>query len=112
MKLFNDVQEGQLVMAKIQSACGQGIWCWLANGAVAIVPLTEVHDAFVPNALEGLKPGAFVRAAISHIPEKGGKMKLTLRMSKGATHPGEILLLIMTTGLSLVCSQLCFCCCW
>lgn len=82
------MQEGQLVMAKVQSANGQGIWCWLANGAVATAALTELHDAFVSNALEGFQVGKFVRAMVAKVPSKGGKLKLSLRSSQGAVHSG------------------------
>lgn len=75
-------------MAKVQSASGQGIWCWLANGAVATAALTDLHDSFVLNALEGFQVGKFVRAMVLKIPPKGGKLKLSLRSSQGAAHAG------------------------
>lgn len=116
------VQEDQLVMAKVQSASGQGVWCWLANGAVATAALTELHDAFVPNALEGLQAGTFVRAAVAQLPGKGGKLKLTLRSSQGALHAGvqipqldcfQHVLCQASSGLTwstYLCLQTMFCC--
>lgn len=92
------LQEGQLVMGKVQSASGSGVWCWLANGAVATASLTELHDQYVPNALQGLKPGTFVRAAVAKLPSKAGKLKITLRQSRGCSHSGTCTLPQLISG--------------
>lgn len=59
------MQEGQLVMAKVQRCGGAGVWATLADGSCTSVQLTDLHDKFVPNALEGLKSEQIVRAKVT-----------------------------------------------
>lgn len=59
------VQEGQLVMAKVQRCSGAGLSVSLADGSRGRVQLTDLHDKFVANALQGLKPEQVVRARVT-----------------------------------------------
>jgi predicted RNA-binding protein with RPS1 domain len=112
------VQDGRLVMARVQRCSGAGVLLTLPDGSRSLVPLTDLHDKFVHNALEGLKMGHIVRARILESgaaevdPENAGdgnngsarksgeqgagkehqvarKMRsLTLRQSAGCHHAG------------------------
>lgn len=79
-------------------------WCRAGSGVLVAlgadisgrVPLTELHDALVPNAVEGLKPGQAVRASVLQAANSTGPSKkagrhqllLSLRPSKGGAVAG------------------------
>jgi hypothetical protein len=83
------VQAGHLTMAQVKSTSGAGFICHLADGSNAIAALTSLHDMFVPNALENVRPGAIVRAFIARgRPDDKGRLPLSLHQRDGASHAG------------------------
>ena len=67
MRKCESVQEGQLVMAKVQRCGGAGLVASLPDGTRGVVALTDLHDKFVANALEHLMPNMIVRARITEV---------------------------------------------
>ena len=55
------------MMAKVQRCVGGGVWLSLADGTRGTVALTDLHDSFVANALERLKPDMIVRARVTQV---------------------------------------------
>lgn len=84
-------QTGELVMGRIKSVSGRGVQCELANGSSASVALTDLHDAFVPNALLRLAVGVFVRGRVKANPTSEGDRRvwLSLRQEAGGQHAGH-----------------------
>jgi predicted RNA-binding protein with RPS1 domain len=119
------VQDGQLVMAKVQRCNGTGVLLTLPDGSRGLVRLTELHDQFVHKALKGLEMGQIVRARFLESgtaevdPENAGdgnnrsarksgeqgagkenqvarRMRsLTLRQSAGCHHAGAVTCVLM-----------------
>lgn len=82
------MQAGQLVMGEVKSCAGAGVTVHLASG-LGFCPLTSLHDAFVPSALEGLSPGQFVRGSIAAAErDDKGRWPLSLRQADGGAHAG------------------------
>jgi hypothetical protein len=77
-------------MGCIKSVSGRNVQCVLANGTTATVALTDLHDAFVPNALLHLEVGGYVRGRIKAHPagDDAFRLLLSLRQSDGGTHAG------------------------
>ena len=90
---------GSLVMGRITGAkgCG-GLLVTLGGKASGRVALSDIHDTWVPNALEGLEQGAFVRCCVLGVEEAGAKgalvpggqrrLQLSLRPSRGGAVSG------------------------
>lgn len=82
-------EEGQLVMAEVKSVAGACVVCTLANGVHAAAALTCLHDTFVPNALEGVRPGAVVVGKVLAGGQDGkGRIALSLQQRDGGKHAG------------------------
>jgi hypothetical protein len=83
------VQRGQLVMATVRTLSGACAVFQLADGSMATASLTSLHDTFVPNALQGITVGAFVRASVVNGQRDGkGRLQLSLQQRDGASHLG------------------------
>lgn len=80
-----DVQAGALVMGRVAGVSGAGVRVQLA-GKAGRVAVTDVHDAWVANALEGIKEGVFVRARVLSMED--GRPVLSLRPSQGGKVAG------------------------
>ena len=82
-------EDGQLVMAEVKSVAGACVVCTLANGVHAAAALTCLHDTFVPNALEGVRPGAVVVVKVLAGGKDGkGRIALSLQQRDGGKHAG------------------------
>jgi hypothetical protein len=80
---------GQLVIGKITAARGSGVLVQLGWHALGIVALSDIHDAWSDNALQGVQEGAFVRARVlDGPPDARGRVRLTLRASEGGLIEG------------------------
>ena len=81
-----------MVMGKVTVMSGRGVRIALTNGSVGSVALTDLHDKFVPNALEGLVGCPYVRACIlpAGPSDKPGSLRLSLKQSDGAAHAGML----------------------
>lgn len=85
-----------LTAASCLCRAGSGVLVALGADIAGRVPLTEIHDALVPNAVEGLKPGQAVRANVLQAAHSSGPSKkagrhqlsLSLRPSKGGAVAG------------------------
>jgi hypothetical protein len=89
--LFCAMQAGDLVMAQVKSIAGSCIVCHLADGSRATAALTSLHDMFVPNALQGIRVGAVVRAKVaSSALDDKQRVPLTLQQRHGASHSGTL----------------------
>lgn len=92
---------GRLVMARVAGVGGSGVRLHLGGRVFGNVTLTDVHDAWVGNALAGLEENNFVRAAVLAVtPAQTSsatanssaalpRIALTLRTSHGGCIPGE-----------------------
>ncbi|BDA47226.1 probable protein RRP5 homolog [Coccomyxa sp. Obi] len=99
---YDPVEAGALVNGQITQVSGTGVRVHLAGHASGHVPVTDIHDSFVPNAIEGIEVGDFVRCrVIGQAEAKGvnnsgrekregqeGVWQLSLRPSQGAWREG------------------------
>lgn len=86
-------------MAQVKSISGACVVLTLADASTGVVPLTALHDTFVPNALKGLAAGDYVRAAVTAgARDSKNRLPLSLQQRDGAIHPGAA-----TPVLSLFC---------
>lgn len=76
----------------MKALSGRGVRAVLANGAIAHCALTDLHNAFVPNALEGLAVGSFARARVVAPAAGDAPLRITLKQSEGCAHAGAQLL--------------------
>lgn len=79
-------------MCQVKALSGRGVRAVLANGAIAHCALTDLHNAFVPNALEGLAVGSFARARVVAPAAGDAPLRITLKQSEGCAHAGAQLL--------------------
>lgn len=81
-----ELPAGSLAIGKVLETSGSGVRIQLSHKRVGRAALTDLHDAWVPNALKGIKEGMFVRAHIEKYD--GERAVLSLRPSKGGIIPG------------------------
>jgi hypothetical protein len=76
------------VVGEVKSCTGAGVVVHLVKG-LGFCPLTGLHDQFVPNALEGISAGQFVRAQVqSESLDSKGRIPLSLKQKDGGEHAG------------------------
>jgi rRNA biogenesis protein RRP5 len=78
---------GSLMLGRVAAAPrGSGVLVVFGprRGEAGVVAVTDLHDRWVPNALEGLAAGAYVRASVLPGARDGhGRVPLSLRPSDG-----------------------------
>jgi predicted RNA-binding protein with RPS1 domain len=83
------LEAGAVVMGRVQAVRGAGLVVQLGPRAQGRVALTDIHDAWQPNALTGLEEGAFVRARVLEgAADAAGRVPLSLRPSQGGAVDG------------------------
>lgn len=80
--------DGALVMGRVFSVNGSGVRVCLGHKKAGKVALTDIHDEWVPDALEGLREGIFVRVRI--LGRDGKFLVLSLRPSDGGVVAGAV----------------------
>lgn len=69
----------------------------LAGHASGQVAITDIHDSFVPNALEGIKIGYFVRCRVLGLADAKGANN-SIREKRGAALPDACKMTSLTSS--------------
>ena len=90
---------GTLLLGRVGSAAGGVVHVHVGRRTYGRVAMTDIHDGLVPNALEGIQEGLFVKCCVlgpapEHGKGKGGKaqgseLQLSLQPSKGGEWAGQ-----------------------
>jgi hypothetical protein len=80
---------GTLVMGRVTGVAGTGVTLHMGGRLHGRVAITDIHDAWVPNALAGIAVGAYARAVVIAAPtSEGGNQQSD--GSSGAPASGQL----------------------
>lgn len=90
---------GTHLLGRVGSTAGGVVHVYVGRRTYGRVAMTDLHDAWVPNALEGIEEGLFVRCCVLGMAPEHGKgnegkgqgteLQLSLQNSKGGKWAGQ-----------------------